>query len=373
MVLDVDRGQVLAYRVAAHGLNRASRSLHDLAVLDLGVQDTPPGSTRLALAARLPSESEGGVVDDPALALAWSIRGAPHLHRLADFPTLAAALWPLSEADATARLAGVGPRLRAAGVSGLAAVAAASDALRAVVTGPMTKGEMSAAVTERAPAALSAWCRGCQARHIFDTLLRLAALPAGIRIEPGRSPVRFAPLPGWPDPRPDPSVTAALVGAYLRLHGPASPAEVAAFLGTTRTEVGPVWPDGLAEVRIDGRRAWLPASRVAALREAAPPRLARLLPPGDPYLQARDRELLLPDKAHRAALWRVLSGPGAVLVDGEIAGVWRAKLGGKAGLDVTVSPFRDLSPSTRASVEDEADRIAAARGASAVQVRFESS
>jgi hypothetical protein len=372
MVLDVDRGQVLAYRVAAHGLNRASRCLHDLAVLDLGVQDTPPGSTRLALAARLPSEPEIGGADDSALTLAWSIRGAPHLHRQADLPTLAAALWPLSETDATTRLAGVGPRLKAAGVSGLAAVAATVDALRAVVTGPMTKGEMSAAVTERAPAALSAWCGACQARHIFDSLLRLAALPAGIRIEPGRSPVRFAPIPGWPDPPPDPSATATLVAAYLRLHGPASPAEVAGFLGTTRAEVGPVWPGKLAEVQIDGRRAWLPAARVATLREALPPRLVRLLPPGDPYLQARDREWLLPDKAHRAALWRPIGGPGAVLVDGEIAGVWRAKLGDKARLDVTVGPFRALSPSTRASVGDEADRVAAVRGASAARVRFES-
>ncbi|PRH77972.1 hypothetical protein C6N75_17400 [Streptomyces solincola] len=45
----VTRAQVLAHRVAAaQGLDRSSA---DPAVLDLGVQDTPPGSAGVALAA----------------------------------------------------------------------------------------------------------------------------------------------------------------------------------------------------------------------------------------------------------------------------------------------------------------------------------
>lgn len=49
MTFDVDRAQVLAYRVAAHELDRVIGRLGELAMLDLGVQDTPYGSTRLAL------------------------------------------------------------------------------------------------------------------------------------------------------------------------------------------------------------------------------------------------------------------------------------------------------------------------------------
>ncbi|MDP9406715.1 MAG: hypothetical protein M3P95_02175, partial [Actinomycetota bacterium] len=97
--VSVSRQAVLAFRAAANGLHRDGTDAATLA-LDLGVQDTPPGSAGLALAARL-----GAAPDTEGLALAWSARGAPRLHRPGDLPALAAALWPLSDADATARYA----------------------------------------------------------------------------------------------------------------------------------------------------------------------------------------------------------------------------------------------------------------------------
>src|SRR5262249_20567727 len=89
----IDREQALAYRVAAQQLDRtAELTPSELAVIGLGAQDTPYGSARLALAARTT-----GPLDDDALVLIWAARGAPHLHRGADLPALAAALWPLSD------------------------------------------------------------------------------------------------------------------------------------------------------------------------------------------------------------------------------------------------------------------------------------
>jgi winged helix DNA-binding protein len=128
---------------------------------------------------------------------------------------------------------------------------------------------------------------------------------------------------------------------------------------------------GLGGGAYEGRRVWLPDETVDALRSAPAPRLVRLLPPSDPFLQARDRALLVPDKAHQAALWRVLGNPGALLVDGEISGVWRARVAGGAKLEVTVTPFHALSVANRAEVEDEAGGVAAARGATDVRVRFD--
>ncbi|WP_245719088.1 DNA glycosylase AlkZ-like family protein [Micromonospora rhizosphaerae] len=100
---EVTRERVLGHRVAAHQLDRPGLRPADLDVLDLGVQDTPYGSARLALAARVPAAAG---LDDDRLELVWSIRGAPHLHRRAELPALAAALWPLSDADAARRLPG---------------------------------------------------------------------------------------------------------------------------------------------------------------------------------------------------------------------------------------------------------------------------
>ncbi len=91
MALDIDRDQVLAYRVAVHGLTRSARSPSELAVLDLGVSDTPAGSAPVALAARLlraeGGPGEGGLGEGGTLAAVWSRRGTAHLHRRADLPS----------------------------------------------------------------------------------------------------------------------------------------------------------------------------------------------------------------------------------------------------------------------------------------------
>ena len=38
-------------------------------------------------------------------------------------------------------------------------------------------------------------------------------------------------------------------------------------------------------------------------------------------------------------VWRILGNPGALLLDGEIAGVWRAKVSGRKRVDLTVTAF----------------------------------
>src|SRR5690349_22769106 len=89
----------MAYRLVAQQLHRVDEPPHALAVLDLGVQDTPYGVARQALAARTTVSG-----DDPHLRLAWTHRGAPHLHRTGDLLPLMPALWPFGDADATSRI-----------------------------------------------------------------------------------------------------------------------------------------------------------------------------------------------------------------------------------------------------------------------------
>ncbi len=95
----------------------------------------------------------------------------------------------------------------------------------------------------------------------------------------------------------------------------------------------------------------------------------RLLGPYDPYLQARDRSTLVADPAKAKALWPVLGRPGAVLVDGEIAGLWRPRKSGKK-FTVAVEPWRDLEGAERKAVEAEAERLAAFRGMALTAIEF---
>ncbi len=375
MSVRVDRARVLAYRVVVQGLDRPGVRP---AVLDLGVQDTPSGSARLAFVNRMPTvaaaralvsslTSTSAPPSGERLSLAWTLRGAPHVHPAAGLPPLAAALWPLSAADALSRVAWQRARLKASGMGAVEALTEVTAAMHAVVTTAMTKSDASAAVSDAVPTSLTAWCEPCGSRHVYESLFRLAALPAGVRLEPDSTPLRLAPIDGW-SAIPDAAAgTGELVGAYLRFLGPAGPGDAASFLGSTRTELRRVWPDDVAEVEVDGRGTWLPESDVATLLDAPPPRLVRLLPPSDPYLQARDRDLLLPDRASQKAVWTALGQPGALLIDGEIAGIWRPRTSGRT-LRLTITPFDTLTARTRKALVDEVNLVAEVRGATKVDV-----
>ncbi|MGW2840051.1 DNA glycosylase AlkZ-like family protein [Streptomyces sp. NPDC001493] len=355
--LRTDRAQVLARRFAAHGLDRSSDAtdpgaLGALGVL--GVQDTPAGSARLALAARgVPPEG---------LERVWTFRGAPHLHRPDALPALAEALWPVDDADAEARIRTT--VIKEGAKLGLRAFRTTAEAFRSVVTGPMPKGVVSAEVSALVDPSLTFDCATCGARHISGLLFQQAGIFGAVRVTSGGG-TTLSPLePGFALPEAAHG-TDALVRAYLHLHGPAGPAEVAKYLGVRTPVVRAVWPEGLVEVEVTGvgsgeRTAWLPGPDAGpAVPDVG--RTVRLLPPGDPFLQGRDRELLVPDAARRKEIWRAIGGAGVLLVGAEPAGTWRARAAGRA-VGITVTPFAPLTAPVRRALEEEAAVVAAARG-----------
>jgi hypothetical protein len=86
-----------------------------------------------------------------------------------------------------------------------------------------------------------------------------------------------------------------------------------------------------------------------------------LLGPFDPYLQLRDRPLLVADEARRKDLWRTLGRPGALLHRGEVAGTWRPRTSGRS-LTVAMAAWGRLPTATRAAAEEASERLAAWRG-----------
>lgn len=350
----VTRREVLHWRVRVHQLDRApgTGTPADTTVLDAGVQDTGPDGGLWALAVR---GVDVTAIAPGDLAMLWTVRGAPHLYRREDLPGVAAAVSPFSEADAERRIYNAAKPLKAAGISNTDALDTVAAAMREVVTTPMAKGEVSTKVSAMLSDPYLRFCRGCDATHVYEMPFRLAAFRAGLELQPGTSPPVLEPIGAF-EPATETPARLDVVRGYLRLLGPATPKHVADYLDAPLPDVKARWPEDAVEVAVDGERRWVLADDLAGLR-AEPVRVTRLLGPYDLYLQGKDRRLLVDDPAHAKALWPVLGRPGAVLVDGEIAGMWRPRKSGKR-LRLEVTAWGALS---RPDVEEQAERLAAHR------------
>jgi hypothetical protein len=351
----VDRRQVMSFRVRAQQLDRQHGTLADTAVLDIGVQNTGPDGARWALAVRGVDVRAFSAED---VVLLWTVRGAPHLYRRADVAKVVAAVEPFSDADAGKRIYDASRPLKAAGIGNLAALDEVAAGLRAIVTAPTVKGDVSGRLAATMPEPYLRFCRPCDATHLYEMPFRLAATRAGLELRLDTSPPVLQRITGFakaavPGDRFD------LIRAYLRLLGPATPKHVADYLDAPVKDVKAHWPDDVVEVTVDRESRSLLAADEEALATADATG-TRLLGPFDLFLQAKDRATLVPDTARAKELWPVLGRPGAVLVDGEVVGTWRPRKSGRT-LTVAVQAWQTLSGSTRAAITDQAEHLAAHR------------
>jgi hypothetical protein len=351
--MEVTREQVLRFRVRAQELDRphAAEVSPAAAILDLGVQDTGPDGARWALALR------GWAPDPDDLVTSWTIRGAPHVYRRAQADAVAAAVAPLSEADAAKRVFDASRPLRQAGIPVLEALDHVAAEMRAVVTGPTVKGDLSKALNQRLPDPYQRYCRPCDAVHVYEQTFRLAALRAGLELRPGTSPPVLERIPGWSGPAADVDPALDPVRGVLRLLGPSTPQLVAGYLDAPVKDVKQHWPADVEPVTVEGQTRHVLAADVERLAETSTVEgVVRLLGPFDLFLQSRDRDLVVPDEARRKELWRVLGRPGGVLVGHEVVGTWRPRAAGRK-LRIAVDAWGPLPDLT-----GQAERLADFRG-----------
>lgn len=175
------------------------------------------------------------------------------------------------------------------------------------------------------------------------------------------------PLPGT-DPK---TARAELLRRYLRCYGPSTRADFAAWLGVRAGDAGSWWSlleDEMTQVDF-GRKTWILTDDLDALRSLPIPKGVRLLPPHDPYTQLRDRETMV-DKRYQREVWKSVGDPGTVLVDGEIAGIWRSRKS-RRNLTITIKTFDSLRDRDKKPLQAETEHVASLRGASSVDVLFD--
>ena len=373
---------VRSFRFRRHQLDREPADAgaeRDAELLDYGVQDTGPDGAAWALAIR----GAGPPLED--LVYAWTIRGAPHAYRRADVAAVAVATAPLSEADAGKRIFDANKPLKAAGIPALEALRTIAGHQRKIVRSPTAKGDVSTRLTEVVDQPYLRSCRPCNAIHVYENPFRMAALQAGLELQPGTSPPVLHRIAGLKPPmyrrlgdQAEPRFD--VVRNYLRFYGPARIRDAAEFLDAPQADVERAWPADSIEVRVKGeavpsgraqRRFILAEDADALTGDAAPAAAAlRLLGPYDPYLQLRDRPLLVPDPERRKALWPVIGRPGAVVADGDVLALWRPRSSGQR-LRLAIESWTRLTKPVRTALEQQAERLAADRGVTLAGLAFD--
>ena len=198
----------------------------------------------------------GAQVPAEDLALAWTLRGAPHAYRRRRDRRRggrdgAVERGGRGEADLRRRQAAQGgrdpgarrPRPRR------------HDDARHRHRSPVAKGEMSSELTRRLDDPYLRWCNPCQATHTYEQPFRLSALQAGLELEPGTSPPVLHRIKGWRGPAKRVPEHLDLVRAVLHFLGPATPKLVAGYVDSPVKEVTARWPEDVETDRGRWRKA----------------------------------------------------------------------------------------------------------------------
>ncbi len=305
--LDLSRSQILSFRLRANSLHQrlpaGAKSLRQAAWA--GLQDSMPRAALLSLHARVEGVKSADL-NQPSLVQLWGPRFSNYVVAAQDLAIFSLGRLPddhLRRAraqDTASRLhAFLAGRRMPFGKAGHAMGVPPNSLRYAAPTGTV----------------LISW-NGAQQPLVW-TIPRPEVDPRHARLELGRR--------------------------YLHIFGPASSAAFAKWAGIRRAEGRAAFQSLAAEltpVRTPIGDAWILAADESVFHMQSNPTSTRLLPSGDAYylLWGADRELLVPEAKQRSALWTTRVWPGALLLQGEIIGVWH-----RSSASISTNPRRTLS------------------------------
>ena len=167
----------------------------------------------------------------------------------------------------------------------------------------------------------------------------------------------------WPEPWPE--AEKALVRKYLHCYGPTTVNAFRDWLGCSPQQAKRLWSKAAAEmVPVQGL-----GKRLFMLAEDLPSLLAaegegdnlRLLGAHDPYLDLRDRSVILADQTLHKLVWQTVANPGVVLKGGRIIGHWKTKMRSEK-IDLTITLYEKVSTPQQGELEQLSQEYAAFRG-----------
>jgi Winged helix DNA-binding domain len=350
--------QVLAFRLARHGLDRRRRLTGaSLARQINGVHAQVMSAAEASIGARSssarPQSIQRELWGSRRLVKTWAMRTTLHLLAASDVPLLMAALRGGTPARQAAwdKYFGVPPGGREELV---AAVAAELDGR------VLTRRELAEGVVRRL-----SWMPLEKMLSGWGTFLGLPARAGVLCFGPSLgTSVRFVRPDQWLGswvPVDEVEARRELLRRYLRVNGPAVRRDFQLWWG--RSSGAPVWGSLLpemVEVSVEGSRGWMLAADLAEARAARFVEEVRLLPYFDHYLlthHASRDHLVGPE--HRAKIYRTAGWvTPTLLIRGRVEGTWSLERDA-----VSVTPFRRLTASERRGLLREVELLGAFLGA----------
>ena len=381
--------QIRYYRLAVHHLDHRYPAAHlQEAAGVCGLQNSPPGAWQTAMFARLTctlTELQTALEQEKTLLQAWSYRGAPVVFPTAESPRFLSAMEAYPGEEPWIYTRGITLALDYLGMDWAEAFARVEEACTYLENHTIQSKEELDRVLARqvalrlSPALRQRWeapsTYGRPDRQtVGGAVVSFALRPCSFRgrvvfgTRQGIHPTFTAytrwvggPVPG------DPAVGEKMVRQFLHAYGPATRAELTEWLGCSPAQAKRLWSlveKDLVPVCKQGKRAYMQEADLAAVGNARPPACPLvLLGPHDPYLDARDRSLLVADPIRQRKVWQTVANPGVLLRNGQVAGMWKTSVHGDR-LDATLTPFAPLDASAVEWVQEQTADYALFKGLS---------
>lgn len=385
--MTIETENIRRYRLQAHTLSHKVplNSLTAVAGVS-GLQNTPPGSWETSLFNRL----EGctlAVLDtalhkEKSLLQAWSFRGAPFVFPTAESDVFLTALIPREKEQPWIYTRGITAGLEWMGMTFEELLEHTKQAVLYLNTHTvLSKAALDRALSEiveqklptekqklwRAPSMYGNPKTQTVGDAIVSFLLRPCSFSSLVVFgeRQGNSPT-FTSFKNWTGQAPAgiPEAEKELVRKFLHCYGPATVDSFTKWLGSSPAQARRLWKavaEEMEPVQVEGRRHFtLAIDKDRLLHPPAENNRLVLLGAHDPYLDLRDREIILQDKALQKKVWRFVANPGVVLRDGRIIGTWRVRTVSDT-LDVSIILWEKVTPAERRALENLAEEYAVFR------------
>ena len=376
---------IRGYRLCAHHLAQKLPRTHTAeAAGACGLQNSPPGVWETALMNRLEGctlqELRHALYCDKTLLQAWSFRGAP-------------VVFPTGESDAfltpLITRPGEEPWIYTRGIAAaldflqipfdtlLSLVKDAAGYLRdhTVKSKELLDRTLAGLVESALPpgkqalwSAPSMYANGQTVGEAAVSFLLRPCSFASLVVfgeRRGASPT-FTSFQRWTgcEPHRLPDAEKVLARKFLHCYGPTTVRSFMEWLGWSPQQAKRIWSsiaDEMEPVQAGGKTCDMLSADLESLMAAEPEEDCFILMGAhDPYLDLKDRGVILEDTSLRRLVWRTVANPGVLLRGGRIAGIWRPKMR-KECLDITITPFERLGSAGHRVVERLAEEYAAFR------------